>query len=287
MFTNLIDNAVRYTPAGGRVEIRVEPGGDTVAVEICDTGPGLPEDMLGRVFERFTRHTEDGEGTGLGLAIVRAIADRIGGRVSLSNRSGARGLVARVELQAAASPARPRRAAAAAAPLIMQRASVRRPHGDDQEPVGVRRGRRRALLSPQSLRSGPPLRWGSARLGWLHRTQARTEPPEPSVPVVAGRVGRADVPIDLTGIGTVQAFNSVLVKARVDGQIVRIDFAEGQEVHGGDVIAEIDPRPYAAALAQAKAVQLKDKALLENAQLDLGRATGLWPPSNSIARPAA
>lgn len=104
LFTNLIDNAVRYTPAGGRVEIRIEPGGDTVAVEICDTGPGLPEEMLARVFERFTRHTEDGEGTGLGLAIVRAIADRIGGRVSLRNRTGARGLVARVELQANVSP---------------------------------------------------------------------------------------------------------------------------------------------------------------------------------------
>ena len=111
LFTNLIDNAVRYTPVGGRVEIRVDPGGDTVAVEICDTGPGLPEDMLGRVFERFTRHTEDGEGTGLGLAIVRTMADRMGGRVSLSNRTGAGGLVARVELQANVSPARRRHAA--------------------------------------------------------------------------------------------------------------------------------------------------------------------------------
>ena len=111
LFTNLIDNAVRYTPVGGRFEIRVDPGGDTVAVEICDTGPGLPEDMLGRVFERFTRHTEDGEGTGLGLAIVRTMADRMGGRVSLSNRTGAGGLVARVELQANVSPARRRHAA--------------------------------------------------------------------------------------------------------------------------------------------------------------------------------
>ena len=112
LFTNLIDNAVRYTAAGGRVEIRLEPGGDIVAVEICDTGPGLPENMLGRVFERFTRHAEDGEGTGLGLAIVRAIADRVGARVSLRNRGGAGGLVARVELKAAAPPPRPQRAAA-------------------------------------------------------------------------------------------------------------------------------------------------------------------------------
>ena len=112
LFTNLIDNAVRYTAAGGRVEIRLEPGGDLVAVEICDTGPGLPEDMLGRVFERFTRHAEDGDGTGLGLAIVRAITDRVGARVWLRNRGGAGGLVARVELKPAGSPTRPRRASA-------------------------------------------------------------------------------------------------------------------------------------------------------------------------------
>jgi two-component system OmpR family sensor kinase len=106
LFTNLIGNAVRYTTAGGRVEIRLEPGGDSVAVEICDTGPGLPEDVLDRVFERFTRHAEDGEGTGLGLAIVRAIADRVDARVSLRNRGGAGGLVARVELKRAAFPVR-------------------------------------------------------------------------------------------------------------------------------------------------------------------------------------
>ncbi len=124
---------------------------------------------------------------------------------------------------------------------------------------------------------------GLGAVGWLHRTQARTEPPEPAVPVVAGRVEQADVPLYLTGIGTVQAFNSVLVKARVDGQVVKIDFAEGQEVRGDDLIAELDPRPYAAALAQAKAVQLKDKVLLENAQLDLGRYRTL-AAQNSIAR---
>jgi two-component system OmpR family sensor kinase len=117
LFTNLIDNAVRYTTAGGRVEIRVEPGGEIVAVEISDTGPGLPEHMLGRVFEPFTRHTEGGEGTGLGLAIVRAIADRIGARVSLRNRIGTNGLIARVELMAKAPPAR-RRASSSADPSI-------------------------------------------------------------------------------------------------------------------------------------------------------------------------
>jgi multidrug efflux system membrane fusion protein len=124
---------------------------------------------------------------------------------------------------------------------------------------------------------------GLGAVGWLHRIEARTEPPEPAVPVVAGRVEQADVPLYLTGIGTVQAFNSVLIKARVDGQVVKIDFAEGQEVRAADVIAEIDPRPYAAALAQAKAVKLKDEVQLENAELDLRRYRTL-AAQNSIAR---
>jgi membrane fusion protein, multidrug efflux system len=97
----------------------------------------------------------------------------------------------------------------------------------------------------------------------------------PGVPVMADLAGYADVPIYLSGLGTVQAFNSVLIKSQIDGQILKIDFAEGQEVHAGDVIAEIDPRSYAAALAQAKAVKLKDQALLENAQVDLKRYRGL------------
>ncbi|HVB16071.1 MAG TPA: efflux RND transporter periplasmic adaptor subunit [Stellaceae bacterium] len=103
-----------------------------------------------------------------------------------------------------------------------------------------------------------------------------------AVPVVAGLVQRADVPVYLTGIGTVQAFNSVVAKAQVDGQIVKIDFKEGQDVGTGDVLAEIDRRPFAAALAKAKAVKLKDEALLENAQLDLRRYQTL-ASQNSIA----
>jgi membrane fusion protein, multidrug efflux system len=147
----------------------------------------------------------------------------------------------------------------------------------------VTHGRRRVLLLAAILAVAAVAVLGVGAVGWLHRTQARTEPPEPAVPVVAGRVEQADVPLYLTGIGTVQAFNSVLVKARVDGQILKIDFAEGQEVRGDDVIAEIDPRPYAAALAQAKAVQLKDKVQFENAELDLRRYRTL-AAQNSIAR---
>ena len=97
----------------------------------------------------------------------------------------------------------------------------------------------------------------------------------PAIPVVTGQARRADVPIYLTGLGTVQAFNSVLIRSRVDGQIVRIRFEEGGDIHAGDVLVEIDQAPFEAALAQAKANELKDQAQLDNARRDLGRYAGL------------
>ena len=285
LFTNLIDNAVRYTTVGGRVEIRLEPGGETVAVEIVDTGRGLPEEMLDRVFEPFVRHAEDGEGTGLGLAIVRAIAERVGAGVSLRNRGVAGGLVARVELQGGrlARPATARGSGSRASDhAATQR--LRRPPGDDQEPVGMTRWRRQVLVVAAILVALAATALAFDRLGWLDRSQARAEPPEAAVPVVAGRVGRADVPIYLTGIGTVQPFNRVVVKSRVDGQIVKIDFGEGQDVHAGDVLAEIDPAPFAAALAQAQAMKLKDEAQLDNARRDLARANRLAAAGNEAVQ---
>jgi multidrug efflux system membrane fusion protein len=120
--------------------------------------------------------------------------------------------------------------------------------------------------------------WFGFRLLPLGRSggaAAEATPSSPSIPVMAELAGYADVPIYLSGLGTVQAFNSVLIKSRVDGQILKMDFAEGQEVRAGDIIAEIDPRSYAAALAQAKAVKVKDQAMLENAQIDLKRYRGL------------
>lgn len=97
----------------------------------------------------------------------------------------------------------------------------------------------------------------------------------PAIPVMASKVARMDIPIELVGLGTVQALNSVLVRSRVDGQIVKVNFSEGKDVHSGDVLVEVDPAPYEAALAQAKATKLRDEALLENARLDLDRATRL------------
>jgi multidrug efflux system membrane fusion protein len=101
--------------------------------------------------------------------------------------------------------------------------------------------------------------------------QAVAQTPAPGIPVTAGTVAAQDVPVFLSGIGTVQAYNSVAIKSRVDGQIVKIDFKEGQEVTKGEPLIEIDPRPYQAALQQAQAAKQKDEALLAGAQLDLQR----------------
>src|SRR6201994_4003366 len=79
----------------------------------------------------------------------------------------------------------------------------------------------------------------------------------------------------LTGLGPVQGFNTVLVRTRVDGQIDKIAFKEGQMVNQGDLLVEIDPRPYQAALDQAKAKKAQDEANLANANLDLQRYTKL------------
>jgi multidrug efflux system membrane fusion protein len=97
----------------------------------------------------------------------------------------------------------------------------------------------------------------------------------PGVPVTAGTVTAADVPVFLQAIGTVQAFNMVTIKTRVDGQLVRVDFTEGQEVKQGDPLAQIDPRPYQAQLEQAQAAKAKDEATLASAQADLDRYSKL------------
>jgi len=97
----------------------------------------------------------------------------------------------------------------------------------------------------------------------------------PAVPVTAGLAETKNIPVYLTGLGTVQAFNTVVVKVRVDGQLDKVAFTEGQDVKAGDLLAQIDPRPFQAALDQAKAVKAKDEAQLENARRDLQRFVNL------------
>ena len=95
------------------------------------------------------------------------------------------------------------------------------------------------------------------------------------VPVSAEPAKRQNVPIFVRGIGTVQALQSVLVRARVDGTIDKIAFKEGQDVKPGDVLATIDPRPYQATLDQAMAKKAADIAMLGNAKRDLARYSDL------------
>jgi multidrug efflux system membrane fusion protein len=102
-----------------------------------------------------------------------------------------------------------------------------------------------------------------------------TEQPAATVPVTAAQVKREDVPIFVEGIGTVQAFQSVLIQARVIGWLDRIAFTEGQDVKPGDLLAEIDPRPYAATLAQAQAKLAADQATLSNDEVNLKRDSTL------------
>jgi multidrug efflux system membrane fusion protein len=100
-------------------------------------------------------------------------------------------------------------------------------------------------------------------------------PALPPVPVVAGAVAQHDVPIYLTGVGTVIAFNTVVVHSQIQGQIVSINFTEGQTVHTGDLLAQIDPRPYQAQIDQVTATRDRDQAQLLNAQANLARYTQL------------
>ena len=102
------------------------------------------------------------------------------------------------------------------------------------------------------------------------RPQPQAAGPAPIV-VTVTPVKRADFPVVLQSIGQVQAYNTVLVRARVDGQIMKIAFKEGQMVKQGDLLAQIDPRPFQAALDQAVAKKSQDEANLANAKLDLTR----------------
>jgi multidrug efflux system membrane fusion protein len=96
-----------------------------------------------------------------------------------------------------------------------------------------------------------------------------------AIPVTVDVVTARDLPVLLHGIGTVQAFNAVAVKSRVDGPIVGVDFTEGQEVEAGAGLFRIDPHPYQAALAQAQAAKAKDTAQLDGVLADLERTTKL------------
>ncbi len=96
-----------------------------------------------------------------------------------------------------------------------------------------------------------------------------------AIPVTFETVRLSDFPVYLDGLGTVQPYDTVVVRSRIDGQVVKVDFRQGQIVQEGDVLVQIDPRPYQAALAEAEAKKAQDQANLRNAQINLQRAVTL------------
>jgi membrane fusion protein, multidrug efflux system len=114
--------------------------------------------------------------------------------------------------------------------------------------------------------------WGCS----ANSKSAQASAAPPSIPVAVASAEQRDFPVYLSGLGSVQASNTVSLKSRVDGQIVQIAFKEGQSVKQGELLLVIDPRPYQVALEQAEAALARDQAQLKNAQLDYDRYQGLF-----------
>src|SRR5215470_2138048 len=100
-------------------------------------------------------------------------------------------------------------------------------------------------------------------------TATKANVPVPAIPVVVATATKGSLPIYLTGLGTVTALNTVTVRSRVDGELLSVPVEEGQIVHPGDLLAQIDPRPFQVQLEQAEGQMERDQALLANAKIDL------------------
>jgi membrane fusion protein, multidrug efflux system len=105
---------------------------------------------------------------------------------------------------------------------------------------------------------------------------AKASGPPPAVPVGVAEVQQRDFPVYLTGLGSVLAFNTVALKSRIDGQIMHVNFQEGQEVKQGELLIQIDPRPYEVALQTAQANLQRDEAQLNNAKVQFERMKALY-----------
>jgi multidrug efflux system membrane fusion protein len=118
-------------------------------------------------------------------------------------------------------------------------------------------------------------------VGWHYASASQTDAahrqskaPSP-IPVTVQSIQNSDFPVYLNGLGTVQPYDTVTVRSRVDGQVVKVGFRQGQMVNEGDLLVQIDPRPFQAALEQAQAKKAQDEANQKNAQLDLKRYSTL------------
>jgi len=159
----------------------------------------------------------------------------------------------------------------------------------------------RPSMESHAQRPGAPRRWWLwllifATLGgggyWLlvrageqraAAAEAAARPAAPAIPVVAAAARQGDLPVYLTGLGAVTPVYTVTVHTRVDGQLMKVLYREGQIVREGDPLAEIDVRPFQAALVQAQGQLARDQALLQEARIDLERFKVLWS-QDSIAK---
>jgi membrane fusion protein, multidrug efflux system len=127
----------------------------------------------------------------------------------------------------------------------------------------------------------------SGYFGWRHffaegaAAVANSDQRPVAIPVTIALAQKADFPVYLNGLGTVEPYNTVTVSSRVDGEVTKVEFKQGQMVKQGDILVQIDPRPYQAALDQALAKKAQDEANLKNAQLNLQRTSTL--PKEEVA----
>src|SRR5437763_912121 len=149
--------------------------------------------------------------------------------------------------------------------------------------TAVRQLSRTSLLIATGLILVIALTFAACNSGSQGPATARANTP-PTIPVTVAPVAVEDFPVYLSGLGSVQAYYTVDVKSRVDGQLLEIKFREGEHVNKGDVLAVIDPRPYQVQLEQAQATLFKDQASLRDAQLNYTRYKELLQNSGAVSQ---